>query len=164
MSEDLYREYGMPYDLEVLKASRGWCNVVHAHGVNPMFNLLKDYPSHVFNWHAYETLPDVDEAALLTGKCLMGGIYRMDITKGDRNAVRNQIFRTVKAMQGRSLILSPSCVIRYPLDDDMLGFIRKVKQDIEEALGSKPGLPVPSSHIKGGLNVEYDRQSTGNAV
>ncbi|MDF2937114.1 MAG: Uroporphyrinogen-III decarboxylase [Paenibacillaceae bacterium] len=136
MSEAMYREYGMPFDLEVLNASSGWCNVVHAHGTNPMFNLLKDYPSHVFNWHAYETLPDVEEAALLTGKCLMGGIYRMDITKGDRNAVRNQIFRTVKTLRGRSLILSPSCVIRHPLDDDMLGFIRKVKQDIEEVLVS----------------------------
>lgn len=30
--ESFYREYGMPYDLAVLSASSGWCNVLHAHG------------------------------------------------------------------------------------------------------------------------------------
>ena len=49
MSEDLYREYGVYYDKKVLSASKGWFNVLHAHGENIMFDLLKDYPVQAFN-------------------------------------------------------------------------------------------------------------------
>lgn len=42
--ENFYREYGMPYDLAVLSASSGWCNVLHAHGKDIMFPLLRKYP------------------------------------------------------------------------------------------------------------------------
>lgn len=78
--ESFYREYGMPYDLAVLSASSGWCNVLHAHGKNIMFPLLRKYPVQIFNWHAWESLPEIGEAQLLTGKCIMAGLERMDIT------------------------------------------------------------------------------------
>ena len=66
-----YEEYGVPYDMEVLEAAKdGWMNTIHAHGPNIMLELLKNYPVDVFNWHAWETYPAVDEASLVTGKCL----------------------------------------------------------------------------------------------
>ena len=75
MTTEEYLEYGKPYDLEVLKAAvDGWFNTIHAHGNNIMFDVLKDYPVSVFNWHAGETLPALDEAFFLSGKCLMGGL------------------------------------------------------------------------------------------
>ncbi len=129
--EEVYREYGMPYDVSVLQASTGWFNVLHCHGSEIMFNLLREYPVQVFNWHAWETLPTVEEACLYTGKCLMGGIERMDITNRRRNQVRHQIFETVKATKGRKLILTPGCVIRHPLDEQMLSFVKQVKLETE---------------------------------
>lgn len=132
--EELYREYGMPYDKKVLEASSGWCNVLHAHGEDIMFNLLKDYPVQVFNWHAWQTLPTVEEAACYTDKCLMGGIERMDITNHKRNQLRSEIFNTIKATGGRGLILTPGCVIRYPLDDEMLSFVKTLKEETERVL------------------------------
>ena len=39
-----------------------------------MFPLLRKYPVQIFNWHAWESLPEIGEAALLTGKCLMAGL------------------------------------------------------------------------------------------
>lgn len=132
--ESFYREYGMPFDLAVLSASSGWCNVLHAHGKDIMFPLLRKYPVQIFNWHAWESLPAVDEAQDLTGKCIMGGLERMDITEGHKNAVEYQIYRTLKETGGRKLILSPGCVIRYPLDKDMLSFVRKAKREIEEKI------------------------------
>ncbi len=79
-----------------------------------MFDILKDYPVQVFNWHAWESLPALDEAYALTGKCLMGGLSRTDITQQNRGAIQNQIFQCFKLLGGRHQILTPGCVIRYP--------------------------------------------------
>lgn len=135
MSAKEYREYGLPYDMQVLEAARGgWMNTVHAHGTNIMVELLKDYPVPIFNWHAWETLPAVDEAAVLLEKCLMGGLNRTDITKCNRNAIRHQIYECCRLMKGRGQILTPGCVIRYPLDDEMLRFIKQTKEEIEQKM------------------------------
>jgi uroporphyrinogen decarboxylase len=135
MEEDLYREYGKPYDEAVLRAaSQGWCNVLHAHGESVMFDLLKDYPVHILNWHIWESPPAADQGVALSGKCIMGGIKRMDITRGNKEALRDQIYNTIKALRGRKLILAPGCVIRYPLEEEMLRFVFKTKSEAEEAL------------------------------
>lgn len=127
-----YREFGEPYDLEVLEAAKdGWMNTIHCHGNNIMFEVLKHYPVQIFNWHAWETLPDLDEAYRLTGKCLMGGLNRSDITKRNKGAVQHQIFQCFKQLNGMHQILTPGCVIRYPLDDEMLSFIGKTRDEIE---------------------------------
>jgi len=104
---------------------------MHAHGSNIMFELLSDYPVNIFNWHAWETLPAIDEAQHLTGKCLMGGLNRTDITNCNRNAIRHQIYAAHQLTGGRGLILTPGCVIRYPLNDAMLAYIREAKDFVE---------------------------------
>lgn len=137
MSIQEYQEYGVPYDLEVLAAAdKGWMNTLHAHGGNIMFELLKDYPVQVFNWHAWETLPAVDEAAVMTGKCLMGGLKRTDITQRDRNAIQHQIYECYRMLGGRGQILTPGCVIRYPLDDETLAYVKQAKDLVERRMGA----------------------------
>lgn len=134
MTDEEYLEYGKPYDLPVLEAANaagGWMNTIHCHGNNIMFDVLKDYPVQVFNWHAWETLPELDEAYQLSGKCLMGGLKRTDITNCDKNAIQNQIFNCFKQTGGKHLILTPGCVIRYPLNDEMLAYIKKTKDTVE---------------------------------
>ena len=127
-----YQEYGEPYDLQVLKAAKdGWMNTIHCHGNHIMFQILKDYPVPVFNWHVWETLPDLDETYALTGKCLMGGLNRADITNRNFDAIQNQIYRCFQQLGGKHQILTPGCVIRYPLDDEILGFIGKIRSEIE---------------------------------
>lgn len=135
--DEFYAEYGVPYDKMILDTSKGWCNVLHAHGNDIMFDLLKDYPVQIFNYHAWQTLPTIEEAALFTGKTLMCGIERMDITNHHKNALRHEIFETIKATNGKHIILAPGCVIRYPLDDDMLAYIKKVKLEVEAVLLNK---------------------------
>ncbi len=134
MSEELYQEYGAYYDKRVIAASKGWFNVLHAHGENIMFNLLEQYPVQVFNWHVWESLPALEEANMMTGKCVMGGIKRMDITNHNKNELQNQIYECVKQLKGRGHILTPGCVIRYPVDEEMLEYIKKAKCKVEAAL------------------------------
>lgn len=133
MSDKTYLEFGKPYDLRVLEAAKdGWFNTLHAHGDNIMFEILKDYPVSVFNWHVWEAMPALDEARLLTGKCLMGGLRRMDITNANKNELQNQIFECFKLLGGRNQILTPGCVIRHPLDDEMLAYVKRTKNCIEQ--------------------------------
>ena len=61
----------------------------------------------------------------------MGGLSRTDITQGNRGAIQNQIYECFKLLGGRHQILTPGCVIRYPLDDEMLSFIGKTRNEIE---------------------------------
>lgn len=130
-----YLEFGKEYDLRVIKAAdKGWMNTIHCHGDNLIFEVLKDYPVQIFNWHAWETLPDVNEAYVMTGKCLMGGINRKDITERKKEKIQNQIFQCYKEMGGKHQILTPGCVIRYPLDTDMLMYIKNTLREIEEKL------------------------------
>ena len=70
----------------------------------------------------------------MTGKCIMAGLERMDITVGHKNEIEHQIYETLRETGGRHVILSPGCVIRYPLDPEMLSFVRKAKEEIEERL------------------------------
>lgn len=134
MSEELYREFGAYYDKRVIAASKGWFNVLHAHGENIMFNLLEQYPVQVFNWHVWESLPGLEEANIMSGKCVMGGINRMDITNRNKNELQNQIYECVKLLKGRGHILTPGCVIRYPLDEEMLKYVKTIKCRIEDIL------------------------------
>ena len=130
--EKTYKEFGLKYDLKVLEsASSLWFNTIHAHGNNIMFDILKDYPVSVFNWHIGETLPEPDVAYQMTNKCLMGGLKRMDITNRNKNEIMNQIYKTLKVMDRKNIILTPGCVIRYPLDKETLNFIKYIKEEIE---------------------------------
>ena len=44
ISEANYREFGVPYDEVVIESAQtGWFNVIHMHGEDVMFELLKDY-------------------------------------------------------------------------------------------------------------------------
>lgn len=134
-TEEVYLEYGSKYDIEVINAAnKGWFNILHAHGNNIMFNILKDYPVQVVNWHIWETLPQIDEASIMTDKCIMGGLGRMDITNKNVNEINNQIYKSLKEMNRKKIILTPGCVIRYPLDEQMLKYVRKSKFSIEKKL------------------------------
>lgn len=135
MTLEEYAEYGRPYDLQVLEAAKdGWCNTIHIHGSNVMFEILKDYPVPVLNWHVWETLPDLDEAYALTGKCLMGGLDRRAITSRDYNAIQHQIYESFKRLGGMHQILTPGCVIRYPLDEEVLSYVKKCKDNTESRM------------------------------
>ena len=134
-TDAVYREYGKPYDVQVLAAAKdGWFNTIHAHGTNIMFDVLRDYPVSTFNWHVGESLPELAECYDLSGKCLMGGLERMDITNGRKNELIHQIYTALTSMGGRHHILTPGCVMRYPLDTEMLAFVKKAKDDVEAAL------------------------------
>ncbi len=132
MSEAGYREFGVPYDLRVLDAIQAdsWFNVIHIHGDDIMFNILKDYPVQGISWHVWETAPTVGEfVAANTGKCLVGGLRRFKITEGILPEIAKDIRETTRLTGGRRLFLAPGCEIRAPHDAATFEFIKRAVAD-----------------------------------
>ena len=131
--ETSYRRYAEPFDHRVLQAAReagGWFNVLHMHGDDVLFDVLKDYPVHALNWHIGETPPAISEYRARGGqRPIVGGLQRGHITSGNLDAVYNDIDVAAAQTQKRGLIIAPACVIRHPLDETVLQkIINKIKQ------------------------------------
>jgi len=136
LDEAAYRRFGEPGDRRVLaaaKAAGGWFNVVHMHGDDVMFDLLKEYDADALNWHIGETPPAIRDYRAAAGtRAIVGGLQRGHITQRDFAAVREDVVRALAESGGRGLLLAPACVIRHPVDDETLrrtaDFIRNPAQ------------------------------------
>ena len=122
--ESTYRRFGEAFDRRVLEAARvagGWFNVLHMHGNDIMFDLLKHYEVTALNWHIGETSPSISDYRAAGGnKPILGGLVRDHITRRDHAALRDDIRRTMDATGGRGILLAPACVIRHPVDEHTL--------------------------------------------
>ena len=123
-SEADYRRYGEPSDRLVLREAAqagGWFNVVHLHGEDILFDVVKDYDVDALNWHIGETPPAIAEYRGAAGtKPVLGGLQRGHITRRDRSGIEADIASSVAETRGRGLLLAPACVIRHPVDDETL--------------------------------------------
>ena len=124
--EQSYRAYGELYDRRVLaaaKAASGWFNVVHMHGDDILFDVLKQYDAAALNWHIGETPPTIARYRSEGGtRAIAGGLQRAHITERDSAAIRSDIERAMAETGGRGILLAPACVIRHPVDPETLSW------------------------------------------
>ena len=75
---DFYREFGRPYDLQVLDAIRdAQFNILHVCHTNNMLADVLDYPVHAFNWDdRHDTNASLADVWSQTDKAVMGGVSR----------------------------------------------------------------------------------------
>jgi uroporphyrinogen decarboxylase len=128
LREDEYREFGLPYDLEVLEVLEGssWFNVVHIHGDDILFGLLDSYPVQGISWHIWETKPTVEEfIAADSAKCIVGGLRRSMITSDDLPGLAKDVSETMRITGCRRLMLAPGCVVRAPYNKETLRYLRR---------------------------------------
>ena len=114
LSVDEYQEFGRPYDLKILEEAgkETWFNLLHIHGLNPMFDLLSDYPVQAINWHARETPPSLKEGLAKTSAAVCGGIDRdRMMMQGTPDDIRTAVADAVVQTEGRRLIIATGCVI-----------------------------------------------------
>ncbi|MGN1398583.1 MAG: uroporphyrinogen decarboxylase family protein [Erysipelotrichaceae bacterium] len=130
-SEEVYRKYAAKYDIEVLSQSDGFADSLHCHGNNIMFDLLKEYPVDIFNWHVYESEPTLQYAKEHLDQCIMTGIVREDITKGNIANIDQCIDYATDLFKAKGHIFSAGCVVRYPLNREVLKHISQKIRTIE---------------------------------
>ena len=112
LSEAEYREFGEEYDRQVLQPAEDfWLNMLHLHGVDVMFDLFRDYPIQVINWHDRETPPSLGEAQKRFDGVLCGGLRREEtMVLGTPQDVAAEARDAIQAADGRRFILGTGCV------------------------------------------------------
>lgn len=112
-TEEFYREYGRPYDLQVLAAVRSApLNVLHVCKDHNLLHLLRDYPVAIFNWDVHGAgNPSLTEFAATTDKAVMGGIDRKLLRQGAANDVRAQVEQELGSTRPARLIAAGGCSI-----------------------------------------------------
>ncbi len=134
MSESEYREFGRPYDLQILEAlpDDWWLNVLHLHGDAPMFDLIAEYPVQVINYHDRETGLTLGEAKLKFDGAVSGGIGRWTpMHDGTPAEVRAQARQAIEQTNGRRFVLSTGCVI---MTTTPVSNIRAVREVVEPTI------------------------------
>ena len=122
--ERAYASFGEPYDrrvLEAAKAAGSWFDVVHVHGEDILFDVMRDYDVAALNWHIGETPPSITDYRASGGtRAIVGGLQRGHLTQRDRKGIEADIERAIAGTRGRGLLLAPACVIRHPVDEETL--------------------------------------------
>lgn len=122
MSESEYRDFGILFDVRVLAATKDlWLNVLHLHGVKIYFDLFKDFPVQVWNWHDRETPPDLRTGLSKIQGAVCGGIGRDGaMLRGSPEDVRREVMDALGQTGGRRLIVGTGCVTLIPSPESNL--------------------------------------------
>ena len=113
VDEPFYREFGRPYDLQVLQAVRGApFNVLHVCRSNNLLELTLDYPVAAFNWSTREE-GNLSLSAVLakTDKAVIGGVDQRRMATDPADALVAQAREAVAETGGRRHLVGAGCAI-----------------------------------------------------
>jgi uroporphyrinogen decarboxylase len=109
---DEYKTFGLPYDQKVLEATKGlWCNMLHLHGKDVFFSLLRLFDFQIVNWHDRETYPSLTEAQSLFKGTLCGGLRQDSLVFEDQTKVKEEAEDAIRQTNGKRFILGTGCVV-----------------------------------------------------
>jgi uroporphyrinogen decarboxylase len=111
---DEYKSIVLPYDQQALKPAEDlWCNLLHLHGSDVYFSLLRLINFQIVNWHDRETYPSLAEAQSLFRGVACGGIRQDTLYKGNQAQVKEEAQDAIKQTKGKRFILGTGCVVYY---------------------------------------------------
>ena len=112
LSLEEYKTFGIPFDHKVLEATDDlWCNMLHLHGRDIYFSLLRMYNFQIVNWHDRETYPSLAEAQSLFRGVLCGGLRQDTLVFEDQTKVMQEAEDAIKQTKSRRFILGTGCVV-----------------------------------------------------
>ena len=129
MTQDEFRKYSEPYDLQVveaIRASKPDFIFLHIHGLDVYFDTLARWPVDVVNWHDRRTAPSLKDArgilrlatrgdSAQNDKALAGGLDGWKtLAPGSPDDVKAQVRDAMAQTGGQGFILAAGCVI--PVD------------------------------------------------
>ena len=109
-----FDEFVKAYDSQLFPLfNEFWFNVAHIHGKNIMYEIIKDYPMQVFNWHDRDTYPDLKRGLKVFDKIVCGGLGRINpMELGTDTDIKAQIDNSINQTQGKNFILGTGCVLQ----------------------------------------------------
>ena len=108
-----YEEFGLPYDLEVLNATRKATKVsiLHLCKKQLMVDIVQKYPVDIFNWNHFSSGLGLREGKDRTGMAVAGGLDNQRLHHMTPEEVTQSV-RDVHAQAGeRGFLLAPTCVL-----------------------------------------------------
>ncbi|HLZ68381.1 MAG TPA: uroporphyrinogen decarboxylase family protein [Dehalococcoidia bacterium] len=108
-----YREYGRPYDLQVLAAvHEAPLNVLHVCRDHNLLDLLLDYPVAAFNWDDHGAgNASLAAAQQKTPRAVIGGIDRATLRDGTPGAIAAQARQALTETGSRRVVLAAGCSV-----------------------------------------------------
>ncbi len=88
-----------------------WCNIVHLHGRDVMFDLVADYPAAFLNWHDRDTGISLAEGLSQIRGAASGGVSQWTIHQDGPAETLEEIRDAREQTGGRRLLLGTGCVI-----------------------------------------------------
>lgn len=111
---DEYKSINLMFDQRVLAATGGmWCNMLHLHGRDVYFSLLRLFDFQIVNWHDRETYPSLVEAQSLFRGAVCGGLRQETLVSGKRTQVKKEAKDAIEQTKNRRFILGTGCVVPY---------------------------------------------------
>jgi len=143
LTEAEYKEFGLPYDAEVLAAVQGKADFIllHAHGKRPMFDLLATYPVQAINWHDRLTPPSLAEAQKRFHGAVVGGLDEWGTLQDGPAAVASQAREAMAQTAGQRFILAPGCVIPVDTPEENILAVRMAVESLDEQKGKAVAAP-----------------------
>lgn len=112
LDEEEYREFGVPYDLEILDAVPSEAPLLlHMHGEAPMLDLSGRYPPGALSWHDRRSGPSLRDVAREQSRPVCGGLDESTIASARPEEAAAQASDAVRQLGGRGVIVAPGCVI-----------------------------------------------------
>jgi uroporphyrinogen decarboxylase len=112
LSLEEYKSFGLPHDQFVLEPTNDlWCNMLHLHGKEVYFSLLRLLNFQIVNWHDRETFPSLTEARDLFKGVLCGGLRQDTLVYEDQNKVKEEAADAIQQTKGQRFIMGTGCVV-----------------------------------------------------
>jgi uroporphyrinogen decarboxylase len=129
LSDEEFRRFSRPYDLELLAAAEGsWLNVLHVCGAQAMLDLVLDYPAQVLSWDMREpSNPGPDGMIARSQRAAIGGIaQQLTADPGRRHEVLAQARDAIERAGSHRLILGAGCVVPTDVCPAALDDVRRL--------------------------------------
>lgn len=133
--DEFYREFGKPYDVAVLGASSGWCNMVTLEGEEWMLDIIRNYPIQICHWEGDTVLPTIEEVYQFCDFALMAPLPAKDVAWENKTKLTHILYEAMKATGGRRLLFSAKAEAR-DIEKNYL-FLQNRAEEIRNKLAIK---------------------------
>ncbi len=112
LSLDEYKKFGIANDQFALEPTNDlWCNMLHLHGKDVYFSLLRLLNFQIVNWHDRETYPTLAEAQDLFKGVMCGGLRQDTLVYEDQAKVKEEAADAIAQTKGQRFIMGTGCVV-----------------------------------------------------
>jgi uroporphyrinogen decarboxylase len=132
LTSEEFKSYSLPSDLELLRAASPlWCNMVHLHGLNVLFEEVASLPTQILNWHDRETSWSLGQGLGKFAGTVCGGLRRETVILGSHEDVLSECKDAIQQTHGKRFILGTGCVVPITAP---YGNIMTVRKSVESSL------------------------------